>query len=244
MNIPQRSTLHGIEVAPRPLAAYRGIVSAELLDEVAVLAAALDGARVLQITAAAYGEVAELVAPSVGLLRGFGLDAHWRVVWPDDRALDVAKRISDAMRGTASALDQDDLYAYIELNRRCAAALGNEWDIVVVHDPEPLALIATESAPQAAWIWRCHVDASTPSPAVWDLLRVFVLGYDAFVFTAAEFCPPHLDRERLVVLGSKATERGRFDQVLGEVRDSLAVAARLPSGSRTPVDEPTAATTR
>ena len=195
------TTLRKVEATPRRLDDYRGIAADELLDETAALAAAIDGARILQINATAYGGgVAELLSTEVGLLRDLGLEAEWRVICPDAELFQVTKRIHNAMQGQALSLDRDELALYLRRNRRCAEMLADEWDIVVVHDPQPAPLIASESAIGAAWIWRCHIDTSTPDPATWDLLRVFVCGYDAFVFTMPEFCPPKLDRERVATI--------------------------------------------
>lgn len=195
------TTLRPVEASPRRLDDYRGIAPDALLEEAAALAAAIDGARVLQLNATAYGGgVAELLASEVALLRDLGIDAEWRVICPDAEFFHVTKRIHNAMQGQVVALDERDIFTYLERNRHCAAMIGDEWDVIVVHDPQPAALIASASAPSATWIWRCHIDTSTPDAATWDLLRPFVWGYDAFVFTLTDFCPPDLDRERLAVI--------------------------------------------
>ena len=194
------TTLRAVEVAPRRLDDYRGIAPDGLLEKTARLAATMDGARVLHINATPYGGgVAELLASEIGLLRDLGVDAEWRVICPDDEFFGVTKRIHNAMQGQAAPLGSHEFRTYLNRNRHCAAMLGNEWDLVVVHDPQPAALIA-EAGADALWIWRCHIDTSTPDPAAWDLLRLFVLGYDAFVFTMPEFCPPGLDAERMAVI--------------------------------------------
>jgi trehalose synthase len=194
------TTVRLVEAAPRSLDDYRGIAPDDLLDEVSALAAALDGARVLQLSTAGDGAVAELLAAEVGLMRDLGVDAEWRLIDPDAELFRATKRINHAMRGRPVSLDEHDLRTYLDRNRRCAATLGDEWDVVVVHGPQPAALIGGAAAPSAAWVWRCHIDASAPDPAVWELLRAFVIGYDAFVFTLPEFCPPNLDRERLALI--------------------------------------------
>ncbi len=195
------TTLRAVEVPPRRLEEYRGLAPDALLDETAALAASLDGARVLHVNATAYGGgVAELLASEVGLMRDLGIEAEWRVICPDEHFFGVTKRIHNAMQGQAVVLGGHDLRAYVERNRRCAAMLGDEWDVIVVHDPQPAALVASDSGAGAAWIWHCHIDTSTPDPATWELLRAFVLGYDAFVFTLPQFCPPGLDGERLAVI--------------------------------------------
>ncbi len=58
-------------------------------------------------------------------------------------------------------------------------------DIVFVHDPQPIALVKKKS--QNKWIWRCHVDVSSPNQKVWGFLRGFIDQYDSAVFSAPGF---------------------------------------------------------
>ena len=72
------NTLRPVDAGPLRLDDYRGIAPDDLLDEVTFLAAAIEGARVLQLNATTYGGgVAELMTSEVGLLRDLGIDADW-----------------------------------------------------------------------------------------------------------------------------------------------------------------------
>src|SRR5690606_5059038 len=44
----------------------------------------------------------------------------------------------------------------------------------------------------AKWMWRCHVDSSTPSPVAWEFVKPFIESYDHAVFTLPEFLPEEL----------------------------------------------------
>src|SRR5262249_25974157 len=37
------------------------------------------------------------------------------------------------------------------------------------------------------WIWQCHVDLSSPNPAVWSYLKTFVEQYDLAVFSMPDY---------------------------------------------------------
>jgi trehalose synthase len=74
-----------------------------------------------------------------------------------------------------------------EVNRENARGLDLTSDLVVIHDPQPLPLIAARANGGDRWVWRCHVDISRPQPQVWDFLRQYVVRYDASVFSAPEF---------------------------------------------------------
>ena len=73
------------------------------------------------------------------------------------------------------------------MNERSAKALGNDYDVYIVHDPQPAAIRNFTGPRNAKWIWRCHIDSSTPDKDVSLFLRPFLEEYDAVVFTMAEF---------------------------------------------------------
>jgi trehalose synthase len=61
-----------------------------------------------------------------------------------------------------------------------------DHDRVIVHDPQPLPLIA-HYRKKGPWIWRCHIDLSNPNSGLWDYLSLFVEEYDAAIFTLLEY---------------------------------------------------------
>ena len=185
------TTLLRVEAPEQPLDELAGVVAESLLEQVR------DAARVLHVNATAHGGgVAELLSSEVALMAGLGLRAEWRLICPDERLFAVTKRIHNAMQGQQVELSRSDWDVYLRHNEHCAAMLADEWDVVVVHDPQPAALISANPAPGARWIWRCHIDTSTPDPEVWAALRAHVLRHDEFVFTLDAFRPPDLEAAR------------------------------------------------
>ena len=188
------TTLRRVEVPPRRWSDYRGVAPDAILEAAHAAASTLRGARVLHINATSYGGgVAELLASEIALLRDAGVDAEWRVICPDDALFAVTKRLHNAMQGRPAALTAADAEVYRRHNEHCARMLADEWDVVVIHDPQPAALIDFQPAPSARWIWRCHIDTSTPDPAAWEFLRPSVARHDAVVFTLPAFRPPDLE---------------------------------------------------
>jgi trehalose synthase len=195
------TTLRRVEAAPRRWRDYVGIAPDEIVEEAEQLAAELEGARVLHVNATAYGGgVAELLSSEIGLLRDLGVEAEWRLLCPDPAFFQATKHLHNAMQGHAGEFDGPDLAVYLERNRHCEAMVGNDWDAVVVHDPQPAALIAGDAAPGASWVWRCHIDTSTPDYDAWQLLRPFVSAYDRAVFTLPSFAPPDLSPELVTTI--------------------------------------------
>jgi trehalose synthase len=193
MRAHSTTTLRRIDVQPLRWAAYRGTAPDDLLDEAAALCRDLSGARILQLNATAYGGgVAELLSSEIALMAGGGVSVEWRVICPDDELFRVTKKLHNGMQGLDVALSGDDRRIYEERSAHCAAMLADEWDLIVVHDPQPAPLIQMATVSGARWVWRCHIDTSTPDAAIWDLLRPYLSGYHATVFTLDEFRPRDL----------------------------------------------------
>jgi trehalose synthase len=122
-----------------------------------------------------------------------GLRVEWRLICPDPDLFAVTKRMHNGLQGQPVALDAAAREVYLAQNRLCAGMLAPEdYDVVIVHDPQPAALPSFLDRKGPRWAWRCHIDSSAPSPDVWEFLRPFVAGYDAAVFTLPAFVPPGL----------------------------------------------------
>jgi trehalose synthase len=74
--------------------------------------------------------------------------------------------------------------AYNEQNRQ---RMQFTEDMVVIHDPQPAPLITSRKDSPGHWIWRCHIDLSSPNPQVWDFLRPFIEQYDAAIVSSQSF---------------------------------------------------------
>ena len=72
-----------------------------------------------------------------------------------------------------------------ELREKLEAA-----DFVFIHDPQPAPFLRFCPNRKGKWIWRCHIDLSHPYRPVWKYLRQFVTGYDASIWSLAEFVQP------------------------------------------------------
>lgn len=161
--------------------------------EVWRLAAPLRGLRVLHLSATPYGGgVAEILRSEIPLMRNLGLVAEWRLIRGDEGFFNVTKAIHNGLQGADHPLTAEEREEYLGHSKRNAAELGDGYDVIVVHDPQPLALRTYHGARDARWIWRCHIDTSAPNKAVWEFLRDHVAAYDAAVFTADAFVPPDI----------------------------------------------------
>ena len=190
-----------VDVGRRSLSAYRGVAPDETLDEVLRLAGDLRGARVLHLNATPYGGgVSELLRSAVPLLNDLGLIVDWRIISGDRPFFDVTKRLHNALQGAARSLTDAEERTYLATAEQNAALLEEDYDFVFVHDPQPAAIRAIHDGGNGRWVWRCHIDTGAPNAAAWQFVRGFLGGYDAAVFTLAEFIPPDLPIDRHVVM--------------------------------------------
>ncbi len=180
---------------------YRRVAPSEIVDALQEVGASLRGVRVLHLNATPYGGgVSELLRSAIPLLEDLGLVPEWRVVSGDETFFRTTKRIHNALQGGPDELSLSEWETYLQTSRQNAGLLGADYDVVVVHDPQPAAVLAAGGKGQARWIWRCHLDTSDPNPAVWESFRTHLAGYDAAVFTMGSFVPPGLPVGRVELI--------------------------------------------
>ncbi len=185
--------LQPVSVGRWSLDAYRGIVPEEILDGLREQARGLRGARILHINATPYGGgVSELLRSSVPLLRDLGLSVEWKVIGGSPDFYRATKALHNALQGSSESLSEAECAAYMQCAQENAALVDGGHDFVVIHDPQPAALLGVNGRGGARWVWRCHIDTSEPNPDAWRFLRPLLADYDAAVFTMAEFVPPDL----------------------------------------------------
>ena len=167
---------------------YRGIVGPEVVDELLLLANRVRHRRLQHINSTAVGGgVAELLIRLIPLFRELGLDTTWDVIKGDQAFFEVTKAFHNALHGSKETITGEMFDVYRQTTDMNLYDLGRAGDFVVVHDPQPAGLIARKEETGGHWIWRCHIDVSTPDPAVWSFLKRYVEQYDASVFSMPEF---------------------------------------------------------
>ena len=180
-----------VNVGHKSLADYATIATRGLMDEIRVLAEPLAGARVLELSATAFGGgVAEIQYTLVPLMQDAGLNVEWRIIKGADEFFSATKTIHNALQGSPQGLtgEQRECFArFQELNAREIDV--DAYDFIVVHDPQPIGVIDHLGGGSAKWAWRGHIDFSTPNEDVLDFLLPSIRRYDAAIFHLAEYVP-------------------------------------------------------
>jgi trehalose synthase len=190
----------------KSIADYRSIIRRDLFEEIHDLAERLKGARVLHVNATAFGGgVAEILYTLVPLMRDVGLEADWSVMYGAEPFFDVTKGFHNALQGADYDFTVEGRAVYEDYNQRSAEALvdsGNEWDLMFIHDPQPALLkeFSGGLSPETKWIWRCHIDTSTPNRQVLDYLAPYIKDYDAQIYTMQQYTPPDMDLPNLALI--------------------------------------------
>jgi trehalose synthase len=180
-----------VNVGHKSLADYATIATRGLMGEIRRLAEPLAGVRVLELSATAFGGgVAEIQYTLVPLMQDAGLDVEWRIIRGAEEFFAVTKAIHNALQGNPRGLSDDEKAVFERYQELNAGEIDvSAYDIVVVHDPQPVGVLAHLDRGAAKWIWRGHIDFSTPNPDVFDFLRPALGLYDAAVFHLADYVP-------------------------------------------------------
>jgi len=171
-----------------PLENYAEVVGAGEIEELRALAKPLGGRSIEMINSTAVGGgVAEILNRLVPLAEELDLRIRWEVMKGADEFFDVTKSFHNALHGEPYHPRPKDFEIFLSYNERNRASLCLDAEFVVIHDPQPAALIDARRPGLNHWVWRCHIDLSHPNRAVWDFLQRFVSRYDAAMFSSPEF---------------------------------------------------------
>ena len=198
--------LQRVNPGNKSLADYRSIIRRRLYDEIVEFSERLDGVRILHVSSTGFGGgVAEILYTLVPLMRDAGLEAEWGVMFGAEPFFNVTKSFHNALQGADYELSIEDRAIYEEYNRQSAEALQKdeeEWDILFIHDPQPALLkhFSGGLSEKTRWIWRCHIDTSTPNREVLDYLLPYITDYDAQIYTLKEYTPPGVDLPGLTII--------------------------------------------
>lgn len=176
---------------------YAQIVGEDVIHHLELLAANLQGMKVVHVNSTREGGgVAEILHWLIPLKRELGIDAQWEVISGTDAFFSFTKLMHNGLQGKRVELHSGHLAEYERVNEMNAESLRKtleEADLVFIHDPQPAALLQFIPDRRGKWIWRCHIDVSSPNRSVWRFVKKQVEGYDASIFSLPDFAQnlPH-----------------------------------------------------
>jgi trehalose synthase len=189
--------LQEVSLGHKTLTDYTHIVGKDLTEQIRQLAEPLKGKRVLHVSATAFGGgVSEILYTLVPLMRDVGVDAHWHVIFGKEEFYNATKLLHNSLQGAEETLSDEQWEIFDEINQINAEGLQGEWDVVIVHDPQPIGLLRGAKAKGDKWVWRCHIDLSTPNPAPIARLLPMIEEYDASVWHLDDYVPNGMGKHR------------------------------------------------
>lgn len=172
------------------LSDYRQVVGRNVIEELYILASHVGDRSIRMINSTAVGGgVAEMLHRVVPLLNELGVSAKWEVIKGGEDFFEITKAFHNALQGKAGVFQDHVFKTYLAYNEMNNNSMTFDEDLIVVHDPQPAALIHWHKRRKNKWVWRCHIDLSRPNQQVWDFLRPFVEAYDAAIFSSPLFSP-------------------------------------------------------
>lgn len=189
-----RPVLQPVAVAHKHLSDYASIAGRSLTDDIRARAERLKDKRILHVSATAFGGgVSEILYTLVPLMVDVGLQCEWHVIYGREEFFNATKVMHNALQGSPQDLDDDQWETWRHYNEINAQQLSKDWDVCIVHDPQPAALATLVPDNARHWIWRCHIDLSTPNPSTLDQLKPYLMPYEAGVFHMPEYIPSGMD---------------------------------------------------
>jgi trehalose synthase len=186
--------LQPVSVGTKSLADYTHLAGRPLIEEIRELAKPLEGLRVLHLSATAFGGgVAEILYTLLPLMNDVGIDAQWEVMLGREEFYNVTKRLHNALQGNPDSLTDEEWKIFERYNQLNAGEVSGGWDVIIVHDPQPVGVRQHVPEKARSWIWRCHIDLSEPNPDAIEHMVPLVREYDASVWHVEGYVPSPLN---------------------------------------------------
>jgi trehalose synthase len=172
------------------LSDYKDVVGRDVVGELYTLASHVGNRSIKMVNSTAVGGgVAEMLHRVVPLLNELGIETGWEVIKGGADFFDITKAFHNALQGKEEHFEQQVFETYLAYNEMNYQEMSFDEDLIVIHDPQPAALIDWQKKRKNKWVWRCHIDMSHPNQQVWDFLRSYVELYDAAIFSSPLFSP-------------------------------------------------------
>ena len=163
---------------------YEEIVGAETLKRIREKAKPLHGLHVTNINSTYYGGgVSQLLSSLTLLMDSVGIETGWRVVHGPPDFFTVTKKMHNALQGGEINLSDRKMELYEKVIFENSIQNHLDHDLIIVHDPQPLPIVNYYKK-KIPWVWRCHIDLTSPNPELWGYLSQFVEKYDAVIVSS------------------------------------------------------------
>lgn len=160
----------------------------------------LHGKKIVNVNATAVGGgVAEILNTLVFLMNDCGIEAGWRVILGSHSFFNITKQVHNSLQGKEWTFTENRKKIYFEYCERNSIINHlDPHDCIIIHDPQPLGMIRHYKK-KSPWIWRCHIDLSSPYQPTMDFFTPIIGQYDAAIVSCEQFKIPTLQKPQYVV---------------------------------------------
>ncbi|NIO37541.1 glycosyltransferase [Candidatus Bathyarchaeota archaeon] len=213
---------------------YEPVVGKTVIEEIKAAAEKLSEKSVCHVNSTSLGGgVAEILHRLVPLMRDLGLDTEWKVIEGSLEFFEATKTIHNGLQGMDVPLTEEMKGTYIQYNEMNAQKIKLDHDFVVVHDNQPAAIIS-HTVTREKWLWRCHIDLSTPGKRYIEFLVPHLLKYDTLIFTMEKSVPKQLESKRTAIITPSIDPLSDKNRTLSETT-VLSVLDKFDVDSERPV---------
>jgi len=179
---------------------YRPIVGDAKIKEINRYARRLKDEHIVMINSTPMGGgVAEILNSLVLLLNDIGVETGWRILKGSNTFFQITKGFHNALQSGDIHLNKRITGTYEQVNYNNALMNHIEnHDLVVVHDPQPLALIAYYKK-RIPWVWRAHIDLTKPNKELLAYLKPFIEKYDAMIVSTESYKQKQLHVKQFII---------------------------------------------
>ena len=170
------------------LSDYTKVAGKDVIEKIRKSAEPLDGKHLVHINATSSGGgVAEILNTLVFLMNDVGIDTGWRTIVGAQSFFKITKAIHNSLQGAKWNFNEKRMNIFLEYCERNSLINHiKDHDMVVIHDPQPLAMI-NHYEKKTKWIWRCHIDLSNPHESTLNRLLPFIRKYDGVIVSTDKF---------------------------------------------------------
>ncbi|MGC9529112.1 MAG: glycosyltransferase [Candidatus Bipolaricaulaceae bacterium] len=166
---------------------YEQYIGGQAVERIVAKARSLRDLHVAYVNSTYYGGgVAELLSSLTLLMNSVGIKTGWRVIQGSPDFFSITKKMHNALQGGQINLTERKMRIYEEVIYENVIRNHLTHDLVIINDPQPLALI-DHYKKKGPWIWRCHVDLTSPHLGLWEYLTQFVERYDALILSIPDY---------------------------------------------------------
>ncbi len=167
---------------------YTRIVGKQEIQRIYESAEPLKGRHITHINStSAGGGVAEILNSHVILMNNLGIKTGWRLLKGSHSFFTVTKRFHNILQGENRKISESMIKLYEEeVEKNAIMNHIDDHDLIIVHDPQPLAMIRHYRKKQP-WIWRCHIDISKVRKESWKFFSSYINRYDGIILTMKKY---------------------------------------------------------